>query len=229
MSFLENIRCIVTDIEGTTTSVSFVYEVLFPYFRAHALDWESDQSDAFSSVLKETSDLVLLEENQRITDKKGLIQKLIEWSLLDRKISVLKSFQGMVWEQGYQRGEILGHVYADVKPSLIRWKDQGICLAVFSSGSVPAQKLLFGHSQEGDLNALFTANFDTHTGMKKDHGTYAIIAEKLNFDPREILFLSDVVAELQAASLAGMQTLQLVRPGTVADWKHCVNNFQEIT
>lgn len=228
MNALQNIRCIVTDIEGTTTSVSFVYEVLFPYFRKHANEWASNTSEAFIDLLKETQDWVWLEEAQRVTDTKDIIQKLIDWSLVDRKIGVLKNFQGMVWAQGYQNGEIQGHVYPDVKPALTRWKAQGISLAVFSSGSVVAQKLLFGYSKDGDLNPFFSANFDTQTGMKKEKATYSLIAKHLNVAPMEVLFLSDIVAELEAASSAGMRTLQLVRPGTLAAWPHCVSSFEEI-
>jgi enolase-phosphatase E1 len=140
----------------------------------------------------------------------------------------LKTLQGILWEEGYKSGEIKGHVYADVAPNLTKWKTQGIQMGVFSSGSVAAQKLIFGYSEQGDLTPNFTTYFDTKTGGKREIDTYAKISNELKIQPKNILFLSDIKEELVAADTAGFQTIQLVREGNTADWKNTANNFSEI-
>jgi enolase-phosphatase E1 len=134
-----------------------------------------------------------------------------------------------LWEEGYLSGEIKGHVYPDVAPALKTWKANGIDMGVFSSGSVDAQKLIFGYSVNGDLTPYFSAYFDTKTGGKRDVITYRKIAEILEIQPETILFLSDIVEELQAAKDAGFQTIQLVRPENTANWEKSVFDFSEIT
>jgi enolase-phosphatase E1 len=229
MSYLNGVRCIVTDIEGTTTSISFVVDVLFPYFRLHALEWLDDDSDSFKSILTETQHHLQSQEGISILDKQALIETLIQWSLEDRKITPLKNFQGLVWEKAYLTGEIRGHVYSDVEPNLRKWNDSGISLAVFSSGSVQAQKLIFGFSEAGDLCPYFNAYYDTQVGAKRDPATYVRIAELQKLDPHLILFLSDVPEELIAADASGFKTIQLVRPGNTPNWPHVVENFEQIT
>jgi enolase-phosphatase E1 len=172
--------------------------------------------------------LVLEEQSINLSSKEALFDQLRQWSIEDRKVTPLKTFQGMVWEQGFKSGAIKGHMYPDVKPALERWTAMGMKLAIFSSGSIAAQKQLFGFSTEGDLTPYFSAYFDTTTGMKRDEQTYQLIVQQVNAPANSVLFLSDIHQELEAAHAAGLRTLQLVRPGTQANWSWCVADFSEI-
>jgi enolase-phosphatase E1 len=228
MKVLEGIQWILTDIEGTTTEVSFVYDILFPYFRSHMDEWKTVDSDQMNQVLEQTRVLVLEEQSINLTSNEALFDQLRQWSIEDRKVTPLKTFQGMVWAQGFKSGAIKGHMYPDVKPALERWTAMGMKLAIFSSGSMAAQKQLFGFSTEGDLTPYFSAYFDTTTGMKRDEQTYQLIVKQLDAPANSVLFLSDIHQELEAAKEAGIRTLQLVRPGTQANWSSCVADFSEI-
>ena len=228
MKLLDGIQWILTDIEGTTTEVSFVYDILFPYFRAHMDQWKTVDSAPMNDVLEQTRVLVLEEQSINLSSKEALFDQLRQWSIEDRKVTPLKTFQGMVWEQGFKSGAIKGHMYPDVKPALERWTAMGMKLAIFSSGSIASQKQLFGFSTEGDLTPYFSAYFDTTTGMKRDEQTYQLIVQQVNAPANSVLFLSDIHQELEAAHAAGLRTLQLVRPGTQANWSWCVADFSEI-
>jgi enolase-phosphatase E1 len=203
------IRAVLTDIEGTTSSLSFVKDVLFPYARArmaafvreHACD--PDVAAQIEAVRREADDPALTQE--------GVIEQLIAWIDQDRKLTPLKALQGMIWEEGYRRGDFQGHVYDDAVRALRDWKMRGIDLYVYSSGSVHAQQLLFGHTGFGDLTPLFAGYFDTNIGGKLEAGSYRAIAASIGLDPAEILFLSDVRGELDAAAAAGCRTLWLLR------------------
>ncbi|MBU2479190.1 MAG: acireductone synthase, partial [Gammaproteobacteria bacterium] len=146
-------------------------------------------------------------------DDAGIVAQLECWIDEDRKITPLKSLQGLIWEAGYRNGDFKGHVYADAAAQLHAWHAQGIPLYVYSSGSVYAQKLLFGFSEAGDLTPLFSGYYDTHIGGKREAASYRAIVDDIKLPAAEILFLSDIVEELDAAGDAGMQTLQLVRDG----------------
>ncbi len=225
----EGVKYVLTDIEGTTTSVKFVYDQLFPYFRSHIGDLKSmiqlpDVQEAFRLTVKLSLDL----EGRKLNSVDEIINTLNRWSEEDRKITPLKSVQGILWEDGYKKGELKGHVYADVLPALEQWKSQGIQMGVFSSGSIAAQKLIFGFSELGDLTPFFSHYFDTTTGGKKVAETYPKIADAIGLQASEIIFLSDITDELVAADAAGFQTVQLVRPGTEANWKCTVKDFTEI-
>lgn len=223
------LKFILTDIEGTTSSVSFVYEVLFPYFREHLNELPTFiQHPVVQEAVEETKKLHKEETGEELTTSEDVIAVLNQWSVEDRKVTALKAIQGVIWEKGYQNGEIKGHVYPEVAECLLSWKQKGIHLGVFSSGSVAAQKLIFGYSEAGDLTPFFNAYFDTTTGGKREEQTYRRIAEILELEPHEILFLSDVVEELQAADETGYHTIQLVREGTTANWKATVKDFSEI-
>lgn len=225
----KNVKYILTDIEGTTTSVKFVYDVLFPYFREHIGELKNLVEDPeVQKAFKKTVELADSLEGLKIRSVDEVIETLLRWSLEDRKITPLKTVQGLLWEKGYQSGEIKGHVYEDVPSSLNIWREQGLKMGVFSSGSIAAQKLIFGYSEAGDLTTYFSNYFDTTTGGKKEVETYPKIAEELNLNPNEILFLSDITEELEAADKAGMQTVQLVREGTIAKWNKTVKYFTEI-
>ena len=222
------IKAIVTDIEGTTSSLSFVKDVLFPYARANI--------DAFVRQHAEEPAIAALIEDVRQETGKALsldsvIQQLQQWIDADKKITPLKALQGLLWETGYQQGDFKGHIYPDAKQQLEQWHQQGIKLYVYSSGSVHAQKLLFGYTEYGDLNYLFSGYFDTRIGAKVERDSYQHIAEAIKLPANAILFLSDVQVELDAAKAAGMQTICLVREGGIdTNATHPqVNNFTAIT
>jgi enolase-phosphatase E1 len=192
--------CILTDIEGTTTAIAFVKDTLFPFAQA-ALDGFLDahgDDPQVAAILAEVPG-----PDPRAT--------LRGWMATDAKVTPLKSLQGLIWRAGYEDGRLHGHLWPDVAPCLRAWSAAGLRLAVYSSGSVPAQKLLFGHSVAGDLNGLFAGFFDTAVGGKREAASYATIAAGLHLPAREILFLSDVAEELDAAAAAGLRTCQLVR------------------
>lgn len=221
------IRAIVTDIEGTTSSVSFVLEVLFPYARKHlqAFVLQHQQVPAVAAEL----DAVRRELSNPAADTDTVVQTLIEWIDQDRKVTPLKALQGLIWAEGYASGELEGHVYDDVPEQLNAWKQQGITLAVYSSGSIAAQKLIFGYTRFGDLTPLFSGYFDTTTGGKRESGSYTKIAQALDLPPQEILFLSDIQQELDAASTTGMRTCGLERTTRgVISGHPVVNRFDEV-
>jgi enolase-phosphatase E1 len=211
---------ILTDIEGTTTSVSFVYQTLFPYFLEH-LSWlEEAQNETFiAEQLDKVAQTVLAEEHIQL-DRQGCLDRLAQWTRQDRKHPALKALQGWVWQRGYEDKTLHGHLYPDVPQYLHLWKNQGIQLGIYSSGSVPAQQLLFGYSAFGDLRPLISHYFDTAVGHKREQASYQNIAQAIGLAPKDILFLSDIEAELDAAAAAGMQTIQLMRPGNQASNKH---------
>jgi len=202
------IKAIVTDIEGTTSSLSFVKEVLFPYARANLADYVRLHAEEpqVKKLLEETC-----KEAGAELDTEQSITQLIQWLDEDKKITPLKSLQGLIWEAGYQKGDFKGHVYPDAAAYLKAWKAKGLDLYVYSSGSVYAQKLLFAHTEYGDLTPHFSGYFDTRIGSKKDRESYDKIAKQLVIPAGQLLFLSDIKEELDAAKAAGFQTLWLVR------------------
>ncbi|MAR93156.1 MAG: acireductone synthase [Pseudomonadota bacterium] len=203
------IQAIVTDIEGTTTSIAFVTEVLFPYARARiqtfiaAHQTEPQVAAEIEAARQEAG------EPEASVERVGEI--LLQWIDQDAKVTPLKTLQGMIWRAGYQDGSLQGHLYPEVAPVLRQWHQQGIQLNIYSSGSEAAQKLLFGHSEAGDLTPLFTHFFDTRIGGKREPESYRRIQQTIALAAPQILFLSDVVAELDAAAAAGLRTLALDR------------------
>ena len=222
------IKCVLMDIEGTTTSVSFVYDVLFPYFLTNVDKLLFNDSDEVIAAFDEVKELVKNESGLELLSRQDCINQLVLWCKEDRKVTPLKFLQGVIWEEGYLAGTLVSHVYNDVPHSLKEWYDNNIELAIFSSGSVEAQKLIFKFANQGDLSNYLSAYFDTVTGPKRETNTYKIIADQLQFPASSILFLSDIREELMAAEEAGMQTIQLVRPGTTSNWKNTAENFTEI-
>lgn len=222
------IRAILTDIEGTTSSISFVKDVLFPYAREHMAEFIHDHAGdpEVAALLQDVG----REAGRELTVDEATRQ-LLEWMDADKKITPLKALQGMIWIQGYANGDFRGHIYPDAAEKLQEWHARGYRLYIYSSGSVPAQKLLFGHSESGDLNGLFSGYFDTRVGNKQEAASYRNIVRAIGLPAEEILFLSDIAEELDAARAAGLNTLQLVRSedGTVACDKHRqVTSFREI-
>lgn len=217
MPLPEEIGAVLIDIEGTTTSISFVYDVLFPYAAAR-LDEYCSRPDPDPEL---AAALARLRQDYEEDAAKGAdlppfgngaayARRLMEE---DRKATGLKLLQGVIWEEGYRTGALKSHVFPDVPGSLEAWSKAGIRLRVFSSGSVRAQQLLFGHTDHGDLTPYFEGYHDTTTGPKREAGSYATIAEAYGLPPGKILFLSDVREELDAAAAAGMETGLVVRPG----------------
>ncbi len=204
------IKAILTDIEGTTSSLSFVKDVLFPYARERMADFVHDH--AHDAAVRKLLNDVKQAAGSDLDDRQA-IEQLIRWIDEDKKITPLKALQGMIWEDGYRHGAFQGHVYEDAVRKLRQWKSQGLSLYIFSSGSVHAQKLLFAHTGYGDLTPLFSGYFDTTSGHKREAASYHAIAEAMHTGPSEILFLSDIKEELDAARAAGMQTAWLVRDG----------------
>ncbi|MCU0767346.1 MAG: acireductone synthase [Gammaproteobacteria bacterium] len=202
------IRAVLTDVEGTTTAVSFVFDVLFPYARARLADFVAARG-AEPAVRAQLA-AVAAEAGRPLTDPEA-VATLRRWIDEDRKVTPLKALQGMIWEDGYRRGDFRGHVYEDAARKLREWRAAGLGLYVYSSGSEQAQRLIFGHSDQGDLTPLFSGYFDTRVGGKRDAASYRGIAARIGLSPAEILFLSDVPEELDAARDAGMATIWLVR------------------
>jgi enolase-phosphatase E1 len=205
------IKAILTDIEGTTSAVSFVFDVLFPFAVKHLPDFV--RGHASEPAVAAQLDAVRAESGEGDADVERVVAILLEWIASDRKATPLKALQGMVWEQGYRAGQLKGHVYADAVDALKAWKAAGYELHVYSSGSFQAQKLIFGCSEAGDLTPLFSGYFDTTSGGKREAASYARIAAAIGRPAGEILFLSDVVQELDAAQAAGMATCGLARDG----------------
>ncbi|EJL91249.1 acireductone synthase [Pantoea sp. GM01] len=221
------IRAIVTDIEGTTSDIQFVHTVLFPYARQHlaAFVRENEADAGVAAALNAVRE----ESGSAQASLDELITTLIGYIDQDRKSPGLKALQGMIWRAGYLEGQFTGHLYPDVLPALQRWQQQGLGLYVYSSGSIAAQKLLFGYSDEGDLTSLFSGYFDTGVGAKRETQSYRNIAEKIGLAPDAILFLSDIHQELDAAALAGWHTVQLIRDAADnVSRHHQVNDFSQI-
>lgn len=239
------IRGILLDIEGTTTPIAFVHEVLFPYVRARVRNYLA----AHFGSAEVLADLARLREEHVLDVKQDSntpalingprnaeidsIVAYIHWLMdRDRKFMGLKSLQGKIWRRGYLEGILKAPVFADVLPALKRWRRAGLKISIFSSGSVLAQQLLFAHTEAGDLTSFIDNYFDTSNGSKTAIESYRQIASALRLSPREVLFISDVVAELDAASVAGMQTLLCVRPGnhpqSLAERYQIVQSFNDV-
>jgi enolase-phosphatase E1 len=235
---------ILLDIEGTTTPIPFVTQTLFPYARAHMrsyLDRNGTSSqylpliDAFrrEHTVDRRAGELLLPWPAPGEDARAAVQAYAEWLMdRDRKSPALKELQGYIWEEGYQEGDLVGQVYEDVPRAFARWRRENVRLGIFSSGAVLAQRWLFRCSSAGDLSPFLHWYFDTHTGSKQDPESYRRIAAEVGELPPDILFVSDVAGELNAARDAGLNTVMTVRPGNPPQPPHdhrTVTSFDEIT
>ena len=221
------VKVILTDIEGTTTDISFVHEVLFPYSAKHLSTWVRNhlESPNVVDILQQVREL----SGNLNADVETCLNQLMSWQAQDQKITPLKTLQGLIWQEGYDRGELKSHLYPDAVEYLQNWYDAGLILAVYSSGSIAAQKLLFKNTLVGDITPLFSTYFDTTTGSKIENQSYLAIADKLSVLPQEILFLSDSPKELAAATAANFNVCGLNREMAVVDSKFTyVNNFSQI-
>jgi enolase-phosphatase E1 len=226
-------RAILLDIEGTTTPIAFVHDVLFTYAREHVRNYLV-QHPAASEIAQ------LREEHARdsedpppLTEDLDSITNYVNWLIdRDRKSTGLKSLQGKIWREGYEEGTLKSQVFDDVRPAFERWHKHGLRISIFSSGSVLAQQLLFAHTEAGDLTPFIIDYFDTTVGAKGDAESYRRIANNLNLPAEEILFISDVVTELEAAREAGMQTRLSIRPGNQPqvepDRFRIIHSFDEV-
>jgi len=207
-------RAILTDIEGTTSSIAFVAETLFPYARERLPAFVAAHPDEAAPILAEVAAM----------EPGDPVATLTRWIDEDRKATPLKTLQGMIWADGYRERAFTGHIYPDAAAALRRWHETGIALYVFSSGSVAAQKLLFGHSDAGDLTPLFSGYFDTTTGPKREAASYQAIANSVGLAADEILFLSDTPQEIAAAQEAGLSALLIDRGGGAGD----IASFEDV-
>lgn len=214
------IRGILLDIEGTTSSVRFVYDVLFPYAKTHAAEfldrrWGTPEVAAACELICQNAGWCSF-------DMAAILKEVDRLMAADAKATGLKALQGLIWEEGYARGELKSHVYPDVPPALEKWTTAGLDVRIYSSGSVAAQKSFFKNTELGDLLGFFRGHYDTTTGGKREAPSYTRIASDMGLSPGQVLFLSDVPAELDAAALAGMRTGLLIRPGNapVGDGPH---------
>ncbi|HEX8594908.1 MAG TPA: acireductone synthase [Pseudomonas sp.] len=205
------IKAVLTDIEGTTSAVSFVFDVLFPFAAQHLPDFI--RQHAHEPAVAAQLQAVRADSDEPGADVERVIGIVLRWIAEDRKATPLKALQGMVWEQGYNAGQLKGHVYPDAVEALKRWHEEGYALYVYSSGSIQAQRLIFGCSEAGDLSGLFSGYFDTTSGPKRDPQSYRNITQAIGLPAEQIVFLSDIVEELDAAQAAGMLTCGLVRSG----------------
>jgi enolase-phosphatase E1 len=234
------VEAIVLDIEGTTTPIAFVHQLLFPYARAKLRGFLEEHFAA--AAVQET--LALLREEWQVETRSGAAPPpwddrtpagpvpYLEWLMdRDRKSRGLKRLQGQIWDGGFRSGALAGQVFADVRPAFERWTGAGIRLAIYSSGSVPAQRWLFATTADGDLTRHLSAFFDTSTGPKTSPGSYRRIAGELGIPTSRLLFVSDAPAELDAAREAGCQVLGCLRPGSPAAAAHAapaIRSFDEI-
>ncbi len=201
---------VLTDIAGTTSSIAFVHEVMFPFARARLAEFVATQQN--NPAVQEQLIATLKLAHDEGDAREDSVEILLDWIAQDRKATPLKALQGMIWKDGFASGALVSDVFPDAIEQLRAWHAAGIPLYVYSSGSVQAQKLYFGHTAAGDLTPLFSGYFDTTTGAKTIAASYQAIAAQIGVQAERILFLSDLVSELDAAHAAGVQTLQLVRP-----------------
>jgi enolase-phosphatase E1 len=232
------VRGILLDIEGTTTPIAFVHNVLFTYARQHVRDYLVQHSDALAddvALLREehARDMSSGAQPPPLTDDADSVTAYVHWLIdRDRKSTGLKSLQGKIWREGYVSGALKAQVFSDVRPAFERWHKAGLRISIFSSGSALAQQLLFAHTEDGDLTTFISDYFDTNVGAKGDAESYRRIAQSMTLAPQEIVFISDVVSELEAAKEAGMHTRLSIRPGNQpqpdADSFHLIHTLADI-
>ena len=211
---------VLLDIEGTTSSIKFVYDVMFPFVREHLNDylqhhWADESVQACLPLLAEDVEQPSdwLQGQSQADQVQTVCQAVIEMMDNDRKATGLKQLQGLIWKSGFESGEMVAHVYDDVIPAIEQWKQLGIDIRIYSSGSIGAQKLFFGHTTGGSLLDRFSNHYDTTTGSKRDSASYTKIAGEYDCESDQVLFVSDVVAELDAAKTAGLATALSIREG----------------
>jgi enolase-phosphatase E1 len=204
---VRNVSAVLTDIEGTTTSLGFVKEELFPYARRHLPEYVAAHA---AEIVDITAEIRAAAGADSLSTRE-MTDILLRWMDEDRKVTPLKRLQGLIWRSGYKSGQLRAHVYEDAVQALRKWQAAGMRLYVYSSGSVEAQRLLFAHTAYGDLTPLFTGYFDTTTGPKLESRSYQEIAQSIALPAREVVFISDHPGEIHAAAAAGMRTILMAR------------------
>lgn len=209
------VEAVLLDIEGTVTPIAMVRDSLFPYARARLADYLAAHA-ADAAVVE------ILDQARALEPEADPVAALTRWSDLDQKVTPLKTLQGLIWKEGYAAGDLVAQFYPEVPAILRFWKQEGLPLFIYSSGSEEAQRGIFGHSHKGDLTPLFGGFYDTRVGPKRAAESYTAIRAKIGLPAGLILFLSDVEAELDAAAAAGFRTCQLVREadGTIPSTRH---------
>lgn len=232
-------KCILLDIEGTTSSVAYVFQVLFPFAKKHLHEylernWNDPSLQAALQQLVRDVGLPVSTNGDNLSIEHLPLFESTALDLMERDVKAtgVKEMQGLIWTEGYASGELKSHVYPDVVEALEQWKNQGIDIRIFSSGSIHAQKVFFEHTEYGDLLPYFSGHYDTTYGQKREVESYHNICKAIGFKPDEITFLSDVGQELDAAKAAGIFTVLVVRPGNapvVAEKEHAtIESFSEI-
>ncbi len=220
---LKSAKAVITDIEGTITDINFVKDILFPYSLKKLEEFVLERWEEIGDIRRETEEMV-----GRGLNREEFIKVMKRWIEEDKKITPLKELQGLIWEEGYRKGELKGHIYKDALEVLKKLKEKGIPVYIYSSGSVKAQKLLFGHTEYGDINYLFSGYFDTRIGNKKERESYLRIAKSIVTDPHEVVFFSDNEDELRASRDAGMIAVKVVREGNCDNEFPCIKSFYEV-
>jgi enolase-phosphatase E1 len=220
------VRAVLVDVEGTTSSIAFVKDHLVPYARSRIPDYVRAHADAIQDILDEVRRI----EGDASLEAPQLVAVLLRWMDEDRKFTPLKTLQGLVWRQGFDSGALCAPVYEDALRALGRWRDRGARLYVYSSGSVAAQRLLFSHTEQGDLTPLFSGYFDTTVGSKLEVESFRTIARRIGLPAEAIFFLSDHTGEIDAARAAGMQAVWVNRePHSAPRGGPCgIRSFDEI-
>lgn len=216
-------KALVFDIEGTTTDINFVHNVLFPYAKKKIDSFVRANQSELASII----DSIKNEYNVSSID--DVISLLKKWIDEDKKVKELKDIQGLIWKEGYEQKEYTAHIYKDVIPALKQWEDAGLDLYIYSSGSIKAQKLLFAHTEAGDITPFFKGYFDTTIGSKKESSSYEKIVREIDADPREITFFTDSVDEVKAATKANLNVIHINRDGLYNDSEFNVaKSFSEV-
>jgi enolase-phosphatase E1 len=240
---MDKIKVLLFDIEGTTTNICFVKDVLFPYARNNCKNFliENFDEPEIKSALDDLCELAVRDEIpiERSDNKEEFINAIVSnvhrQISEDRKTKELKNLQGKIWKVAFESGQIKGHVYEDVPRKFKEWIEKGYKLFIYSSGSVEAQKLLFANSEYGDLLELISGHFDTNVGAKQEKNSYMNIAKEIKVEPEAVLFFSDIPGEVVAAAAAGMKVVVLDRPNNPTELTdeirkqfNVVNTFDEI-
>ncbi len=206
-------KALIFDIEGTTTDINFVHNILFPFAKKNIESFVRSEQENLAPLIQK------IKADNNISSIDEVIALLKKWIDEDKKVKELKDIQGLIWKEGYQKGEYTAHLYPDVIPALNKWKDQGLDLYIYSSGSIQAQKLLFSHTESGDITSLFKGYFDTTSGPKKESQSYKTIASDIDVSPQMITFFTDSPDEAKAASEAELNVIHVNRDGLYDDSK----------
>jgi enolase-phosphatase E1 len=220
-------KLVLLDIEGTVSPLAFVHDVMFPYARKHAAAWLGAHWG--HAVIAQLAHDAGVPSFLNALDAEAAVHRLMD---ADAKVTGLKQLQGLIWEQGFRNGDLRSTLFDDVVPALDHWREKGREIRIYSSGSIHAQRLFFAHTTTGDLTPRLSGYYDTTTGSKRESASYTAIATDCGLQPNEILFVSDLIDELNAAQSADMMTTLALRPGNKPQPESghpAITSFAEIT